>query len=179
MEPKRKIKAKDIVNDVRQGMNDAQLMDKHKLSPKGLQSVFKKLIEAKAIKPGEVFNRDPGPGDDTADVESVRLISRDFMEPLLPICDADDPKNMGTIEDITEKGLGIRGIQVQKGETKTLVFFSDRLFPVGPFSIQAQCRWVKNGNGNGQTESGFEITNISESGTQQLKKIIQWVALRD
>ena len=179
MQLKRKIKAKDLVNDIREGMNDVQLMDKHKLSSKGLQSVFKKLIEVKAIKPGDVFNRNPNVGDDTADVASVRLISRDFMEPLLPICDADDPKNMGTIADITEKGLGIRGIQVQKGETKTLVFFSDQLFPVGPFAIQAQCRWVKNGNGNGQTESGFEITNISESGTQQLKKIIEWVALRD
>lgn len=179
MQLKRKIKAKDLVNDIREGMNDVQLMDKHKLSSKGLQSVFKKLIEVKAIKPGEAFNRNANVGDDTADVASVRLVSRDFMEPLLPICDADDPKNMGTIADITEKGLGIRGIQVQKGETKTLVFFSDQLFPVGPFAIQAQCRWVNNGNGNGQTESGFEITNISESGTQQLKKIVEWVALRD
>ncbi len=179
MESKRKINAKDMVNDIRKGMNDTQLMHKHKLSSKGLQSIFKKLIEAKAIKPGEVFNRDPSLGDDTADVASVRLISRDFMEPVLPICDADDPKNMGTIADISEKGLGIRGIQVRKGETKTLVFFSDRLFPVGPFSLQAQCRWVKKRNGNGQTESGFEITNISESGSLQLKKIIEWIALRD
>ena len=128
MQPKRKIKAKDIVNDIREGMNDAQLMDKHKLSSKGLQSVFKKLIDVKAIKPREVFNRDPSPGDDTADVASVRLISRDFMEPLLPICDADDPKNMGTITDITEKGLGIRGIQVQKPARPKRLYFSQTDF---------------------------------------------------
>jgi len=179
MKPKRTIKAKDIVNDIRGGMNDTQLMAKHQLSSKGLQSIFNKLIEAKAIKPGEIFNRAPNMGDDTADIASIRSISRDFMEPLLPICDADDPKNMGTIADISEKGLGIRGIQVEKGETKTLVFFSDRLFPVGPFSLQAQCRWVKEGNGNGQTESGFEITDISEAGSLHLKKIIEWIALRD
>ena len=179
MEPKRKIKAKDIVNDIRSGMSDSQLMEKHELSYKGLQSVFKKLVDANAIRPRELFNRAPSAGDDTADVTSIRLVPRDFVEVPLPICDADDPKNIGTITDVTEKGIGIRGIRVATGETKTLVFFSDRLFPVGPFALQAQCRWVKNGNGNGQIESGFEITNISETSSQQLKKIVEWVALRD
>lgn len=179
MEPKRKIKAKEIVNDIREGMSDSQLMEKYRLSSKGLQSVFRKLVEAKSIAPRELFNRAPSVGDDTVDVASVRLVDRDFVEVPLPICDADDPKNIGTITDVTEKGLGIRGIRVQTGETKTLVFFSDRLFPVGPFALQAQCRWVKNGNGAGQIDSGFEITNISETGSQQLKKIVEWVALRD
>jgi len=179
MEPKRKIEAKEIVSDIRQGMSDLHLMEKHSLSSKGLQSVFSKLVEAKAIRPQELFNRAPSLGDDTADVTSIRLVPRDFVDVPLPICDAEDPKNVGTIMDVTEKGLGIRGIRVQAGETKTLVFFSDRLFPVGPFALQAQCRWVKNGNGNGQIDSGFEITNISETGSQQLKKIVEWVALRD
>ena len=57
MEPKRKIKAKDIVSDIRQGMSDSQLMEKHTLSSKGLQSVFRKLVDANAIKPRELFNR--------------------------------------------------------------------------------------------------------------------------
>ena len=176
---KRKIKAKEIVNDIRSGMTDSKLMEKHGLSSKGLQSIFTKLVDAKAMAPRELFSRAPNAGDDTADVTSVRLIPRDFVEVPLPICDADDPKNMGTITDVTENGLGVRGIRVQTGETKTLVFFSDRLFPVGPFALQAQCRWVKNGNGSGQMDSGFEITNISEAGSQQLKKIVEWVTLRD
>jgi hypothetical protein len=176
---KRKIKAKEIVNDIRSGMTDSQLMEKHGLSSKGLQSIFTKLVEAKAIGPRELFNRAPNVGDDTADVTSVRLIPRDFVEVPLPICDADDPKNMGTITDVTENGLGVRGIRVQTGETKTLVFFSDRLFPVAPFALQAQCRWVRNGNGSGQVDSGFEITNISEASSLQLKKIVEWVTLRD
>jgi hypothetical protein len=179
MEPKRKIKAKDIVSDIRSGMSDLQLMQKHRLSSKGLQSVFRKLVEAKVIRPRELFNRAPTAGDDTVDVTSIRLVPRDFVEVSLPICDADDPKNIGTITNVTEQGLGIRGIRVATGEIKTLVFFSDRLFPVGPFALQAQCRWVKNGNGSGQLDSGFEITNISETSSQQLKKVVEWVALRD
>ena len=176
---KRKIRAKEIVNDIRSGMTDSQLMEKHGLSSKGLQSIFKKLVDAKAIRLRELFKRTPNAGDDTADVTSIRLIPRDFIEVPLPICDAEDPKNMGTITDVTENGLGVRGIRVQTGETKTLVFFSDRLFPVGPFALQARCRWVTNGNGSGQIDSGFEITSISEAGSRQLKKIVEWVTLRD
>jgi hypothetical protein len=81
--------------------------------------------------------------------------------------------------DVTENGLGIRGLKTKSGETKNLVFFSDRLFPVGPFAVEARCRWVKNEKGNGQIESGFDIMHISESGSRQLKKIIEWVALQD
>ena len=179
MEGKRKIKAKDISNDIRSGMSDSQLMDKYGLSSKGLQSVFKKLVDAKVIGTQQVFGRSTCLGDDTADVINIRFASRDCVDVPLPICDAADPKNMGTIVDVTEQGLGVRGMETKTGETKTLVFFSDRLFPVGPFSIEAQCRWVKNGTRDGQIESGFEITKISEAGSQQLKKIIQWVALRD
>ena len=177
MEPKRKIKAKELVNDIRAGIGDSQLMEKHRLSAKGLQSVFTILVDARALRPNELFSR-ARRFDDTADVTSIRLIPRDFVDVPLPICDAENSQNMGTIVDVTENGLGIRGFKTKTGETKTLVFFSDRLFPIGPFAVEAQCRWVKNGNSNGQIESGFEITNISESGSRQLKKIIEWVAFR-
>jgi hypothetical protein len=59
METKRTIKAKDIVKDIRSGMTDSQLMNKHGLSSKGLQSIFKKLINANAMKVQEIFNRAP------------------------------------------------------------------------------------------------------------------------
>jgi hypothetical protein len=97
----------------------------------------------------------------------------------LPMCDAADPRNKGTIVDVTEQGFGVHGIRAEKGQTKTLVLFSASLFPVAPFALEARCRWVKKGTSDGQIDSGFEITNISEAGSQELKKIIQWVALRD
>jgi hypothetical protein len=44
MTTKRTIKAKDIVNDIRSGLTNLQLMEKYNLSSKGLQSIFTKLI---------------------------------------------------------------------------------------------------------------------------------------
>jgi hypothetical protein len=57
MEPKPKIKARDAVRDIRSGMTDTGLMEKYGLSAKGLQSLFLKLLEAKAITHAEMNQR--------------------------------------------------------------------------------------------------------------------------
>jgi uncharacterized protein (DUF433 family) len=57
MTPKPRIKARDAVRDIRSGMTDSGLMEKYGLSAKGLQSVFLKLLEAKAITQAEMNQR--------------------------------------------------------------------------------------------------------------------------
>lgn len=47
---KQKIGAREAVNDIRSGMSDADLMQKYGLSEKGLDSLFKKLVEAKLLE---------------------------------------------------------------------------------------------------------------------------------
>jgi len=64
------IKAKDIVNDVRSQMTDAELMAKYALSAKGLQSVFEKLIEMKAMTPTDLAWR-PAEYEDTTVIRNV------------------------------------------------------------------------------------------------------------
>ncbi len=79
MQLKRKIKAKDIVNDIRRGLTDSQLMTTYGLSMKGLQGVFTKLVQAKAIMPQELLNRAPVLADDSVTVESIRMDPREKM----------------------------------------------------------------------------------------------------
>lgn len=57
MPVKPKINAGDAIRDIRSGMTDAQLMEKYRLSAKGLQSLIKKLLEVKAITPEEIEER--------------------------------------------------------------------------------------------------------------------------
>jgi len=57
MTPKPRIKAGDAVRDIRSGMTDSRLMEKYGLSAKGLQSLFLKLLEAKAITDAEMNQR--------------------------------------------------------------------------------------------------------------------------
>lgn len=71
MEAKRKIRARDIVNDIRSHMTDAELMAKYNLSARGLQSVFVKLLNAKAITRTEIDWR-PSAYDDTMVIRQVK-----------------------------------------------------------------------------------------------------------
>lgn len=54
---KPRIKARDAVRDIRSGMTDSQLMEKHGISAKGLQSLFAKLIDVKAMSQVEMSQR--------------------------------------------------------------------------------------------------------------------------
>ncbi len=51
---KKTINVKAIVADIKAGMNNAALMEKYQLSEKGLQSLFKKLMDAGALKSSEL-----------------------------------------------------------------------------------------------------------------------------
>jgi hypothetical protein len=64
---KRKISAKELVSDIKSGMTDAQLMAKHELTPKGLEGLFSKLIQAgllsaKSLGERVVVKADAKPG---------------------------------------------------------------------------------------------------------------------
>jgi len=54
---KRKISAKEMVADLRSGMDDAQLRQKYRLSQEAFESVCNKLINARAIDESEIRNR--------------------------------------------------------------------------------------------------------------------------
>ena len=54
---KRKIKAKPFVRELRNGMSDAELMDKYTLSENQLHKLLHKLVDAGAIDEMELFMR--------------------------------------------------------------------------------------------------------------------------
>jgi ribosomal protein L37E len=56
-EAKRKIRAKEIVQDVRAGLTDLQIMSKHELSPKELERVLSQLVHLELISQLELDQR--------------------------------------------------------------------------------------------------------------------------
>ncbi|MDQ7783753.1 MAG: hypothetical protein RDU20_12790 [Desulfomonilaceae bacterium] len=65
------IRAVDAIADIRAGMPDSELMEKYRLSSKGLQDLFEQLVKAKLVAPTEIERRMPSV-DKTVDL-------RDFM----------------------------------------------------------------------------------------------------
>ena len=57
---KQEIYAKEILNDIRSGMDDVNLMHKYKVTAKGLDSVFRKLLAAGLISQQELNARKMG-----------------------------------------------------------------------------------------------------------------------
>lgn len=55
--PKKKIKVKELVADIRSGLDDPRLMFKYSLSESELQKVFQKLLEADFITNVELWER--------------------------------------------------------------------------------------------------------------------------
>jgi len=66
-EPKRTINAKEAAVDIRSGMSPDRLMEKYRLSAKGLDVLFRKLVAAGLLNENELA----GPSDDRARVARV------------------------------------------------------------------------------------------------------------
>jgi hypothetical protein len=170
---KRTIKAKDIVNDIRNGLTDSQLITKYGLSMKGLQGVFTKLVQAKAIMPEELFDRAPVLAEDSVTVESIRMDPREKMEITIRVSDAADPKQVGILRDLSLAGIGVRGIEAQRGEVRSFMVQASHIFPVDSFCVNAVCRWVRRRRSDGTIDSGFEITDVTPESKKQLQEFIR------
>jgi hypothetical protein len=171
METKRTIKAEHIVASIDSGSTDQELMEQYKLTPLGLQRVFKTLFDLKLLDRSKYHHRlsaDYSPDDNTI----VRRLDR--MEVLLPveIQDIDDRQSRGILSDLTMQGVGIVGIVAKVGQVRRFEVLADEYFQLAPFRFEGQCRWTKIEEGTTDQSSGFEITNIYERERGKLHNLI-------
>lgn len=54
---KKSVKASEVLKDIKAGMTDAALMEKYGLTEKGLESLFRKLLDGGLLKQSELDNR--------------------------------------------------------------------------------------------------------------------------
>ena len=179
MSPEREIRAKKVLSDIVSGRGDNEIMHKYGLTHKGLRSVYKKLLDANLIDPSHLKGRvgDPlyfttGPLDVTVRTMVARLPRRNVYMPL-PVQDASNPELKGTVIDISERGLGVKGLKVKVDEVKFLAVKANKFLEVKPFVVKAKCRWVKPGHEVKETQAGFEIISITPGALQQLRDLIE------
>jgi hypothetical protein len=96
--PKRKIKAKPFVRDLRDGMSDGKLMEKYLLSPDQLQKVFQRLVDAGEIDEMELFMRTSL--DDSTIIKAFADIQRPVGE-LDNLEEVTSHHDLGTPSEIT------------------------------------------------------------------------------
>jgi hypothetical protein len=97
----------------------------------------------------------------------------------IAIFDVDDPANEGYIQDISDKGIRISGINIKPQQKKTFMIQADQFDNVHPFSFDAECKWCSPATDDEPCACGFEIITISDHDREELLKIIDMLSLSD
>ncbi len=171
---KRRIKASEIVRDIRAGMTNDDLIGKHGLSLEQLLGIFTKLIDAKVMSHAELAFHMPSSRSAVMEAQ-VRQVSRCYLPVMLRIYDLDDLTRDLTVKDLSEKGIHVVGIKTAIGRKASFLIQAIEFPDVDPLTFDAQCRWAKretNETGEFTYDAGFEITEIDKSAQEQLLKII-------
>jgi uncharacterized protein (DUF433 family) len=170
------IEAQDMVEDIRSGMADAELMEKYTLSSEGLRRIFQTLMEEGAIAVEDLYAK-PVSQYDSVFVENWREMPRHYLAMTVHIYESQRPEIMGTLSDITEKGIAIAGIEASVGETTTLVIPAENFVGADPIEFEAKCRWATKETDSGEWFAGFQIAKISAKSLEDLKGLIQSASL--
>lgn len=158
MATKRTIKVTEIVGDIRLGIPNTALMAKYGLSRKQLYDVFDQLVTAKVISPSDLRD-ETALSLDSGHVLVLPREGRDFprieLDFELSIHDAKRPDLIGLVEDVSERGMRIRGIETRVGEVKTFAVPAGKYEQISPFAFEAVCRWVeRKPNGEAWLDTG-------------------------
>jgi hypothetical protein len=169
---KRIIRARDVLADVQAGFSEAQLMEKYKVSSKGLQTIFQKIAGSGLIDPMELRRRYQVFSDTVVqDLASLRLTTEETLTCLLPVYDLHKPERRGALCELTENGFVLNGFPTTKGETVTIVFDCELFFQVPSFPAEARCLWTKRESHTGDPVAGFEITAMDLESRPLLSKL--------
>ncbi|MGB6065531.1 MAG: PilZ domain-containing protein [Desulfomonilaceae bacterium] len=168
MAEKRKIDGRQLIEDLRSGMADWELQVKYKLSSQALQTIFKKLVERKAINHAELYESSPFYRERTDNIKPREHCRADI--PLyVPVRDLEDSKT-GLLRDISQKGLRVAGIDVTVGQIKKFQIPIDMFRGTASLAVTAQCKWVETkGKIKQYVVAGFEIIGLSDTDTMVLR----------
>ncbi|MFC1835451.1 hypothetical protein ACFL2Q_12065 [Thermodesulfobacteriota bacterium] len=177
MAKKRVLQAKDIIADIRSGMADADLMQKYRLTSKGLQSAFTKLLNNRLVTVEEIYGQHRSLEDDTVIVDDLRLLRRHYLAVAIPIYETAFPDQAGRLRDITERGIGISGIPARLGERKAFLIPAKDISGVESIEFEAECIWADPGTSREKWTAGFQVITITEEALQNLRELMQLLTL--
>lgn len=173
MARKGEVRKEDFLKDLRSGMADQELMTKYKLTPRGLGTLFRNLVNAGLISFTELIRISTGQLNLPEVVAEYRTGARKQVEFLLPISDSEQPENTGFVYDVTDDGVGTRGLKAQVGEMKTFVIPADDYFYAEPVVFRGICRWVDEKPDRWESGAGFKVVSMLRGSLHELQEMIR------
>ena len=173
---KRKIRPREVLDEIRSGVSEAELRTKYRLSAKGVERLFNLLVANGTIDQSELFEKYPFYKRKLSHVEQ-RWEPRVGLNGKVNIYDVLR-SSTGTLRDISEKGFRTAGIECNVGESKSLLIDLQPLIKSDPVLVVAKCRWAETrGLSRKYVTAGFEIIEISDSDSKVIRSLIE--SLRD
>ena len=169
------VRISEVVRDIRSGLTRQELMAKYHLTSRGLSWICMNLISSGAISRQEIYGKPHSRIREQASF-MVRKSQRHNVNFYVPIYAASEPDVVGSIRDVSEHGLGTRGIKAEVGETKTLCIPGDSFGELGRAVLDGRCVWTGK-DSNGLYLSGFEISEISNQSMQELQLLVKLTTL--
>jgi hypothetical protein len=91
----------------------------------------------------------------------------------LPIHEATNRDNKGIVINVSEDGIGVKGIDAQPGERKTLVIPAYHGFVMFDSIVTiAECRWTDTDEATGEKCCGFKLLQLTARNSTELSKLI-------
>ena len=175
------IDTKKVAKDIRAGLTDAQLMKKYSLTPKGLSIVLNKLVEIRVLSFEDLQRREPDfeNGEVYNPPSDFRRFERDQVDFLLPVYEQKNPQARGLVLNISEQGMGVRGIRSGVHETKTYVIRADEVFQVEPIVCEATCRWMTLNREDRYCVGGYEVNAFLSGDFKTVQHLMRALTLEE
>lgn len=171
------VRKEDFLEDLRSGMTDQELMERYRLTPRGLGTVFRNLVNADLIGFRELIRRSTGQLNLPEMVAELRILDRRQLEFLIPITECEKPDNTGLVYDISDDGVGTRGLLAKIHEIKTLMIPVDDYFRSEPIVFEGVCRWVEEKPNRWECAAGFRVARLQRGSLSDLQEIMRALSL--
>jgi uncharacterized protein (DUF433 family) len=174
---KRKIRPREVLDEIRSGISEAELRTKYRLSVRGVERLFNLLVANGTVDQSELFEMYPFYERKLSHIEQrweprVTLNGKVYVYDVLR-------SSTGTLRDISEKGFRAAGINCSVGESKSLLIDLQPLIKADPVLVVARCRWAETrGHSRKYITAGFEILEISDSDAVVLRSLIELLRSR-
>jgi hypothetical protein len=173
---KRQIPERECMALIRSGMTDEGLMEKYRLSRRGLQKLYLALIESKQISEEELYAQS-ALFRRRVDHLHARCSRRVDLGLPLWIFELNSARR-GLVRDISETGMRIAGITSFVGEEKTFQLPVDMFLGSDPLLLCARCIWVETkGKSVEYSEAGYRIVHVSQNDKDALKRLVGMLVL--
>ncbi len=104
-------------------------MKKYKLTPRGPRDVVQESGKRRCHQLQGTHQNGKRQLNLPEMIAELRIRSRKQVEFLLPVSDLEQPENVGLVYDLSENGVGTRGLKAYVHEINDVGYSGRRLFP--------------------------------------------------